>query len=57
MKGARQLMRRIGIDGQLPAAQVNTQVVYQKLSVGKTGKPLDTAFVPRAASPRRTRLG
>jgi predicted porin len=30
---------------------VYTQVVYQKLSGGNTGTPLDTAFIPGAASP------
>ncbi|SPB17740.1 outer membrane porin OpcP [Caballeronia novacaledonica] len=30
---------------------VYTQLVYQKLSGGNTGTPLDTAFIPGAASP------
>jgi predicted porin len=30
---------------------VYTQLVYQKASGGNTGTPLDTAFIPGAASP------
>lgn len=45
---------QIGLMGEYLLSKrtgIYTQVVYQKLSGGNTGTPLDTAFIPGAASP------